>query len=322
VQPSATGKPVVLILNWLPDGLLPRLAEEFAAFEFVDAREPSVLDRHLARAEIAYGLPPLARLAEAAALRWIQLISAGVPQELCPLALARGLTVTNLAGLYGPSIAEHALALMIVLARNLHAAFRNQQARRWDRSVAQGMRDLHGSTLGVIGLGNIGQNLARLARACGLRVVGCRRTGRPTPFVDRVYRPDELHAMLAEADFVAVAAPLTARTEGMLGPAEFRAMKRGAIYVNVSRGGVAQEAALVDALRSGQVAAAGLDVFASEPLPPEHPLWTLPNVALSPHYSGETVNNSALPAERFARNLRAWSAGAHLEGTIDLEWGY
>jgi phosphoglycerate dehydrogenase-like enzyme len=322
VQSGATGKPVVLILNWLPDGLLPRLAREFAAFEFVDAREPSVLDRCLARAEIAYGLPPVSRLAEAGALRWIQLISAGVPQDLCPPALARGLTVTNLAGLYGPSIAEHALALMIVLARNLHVAFRNQQARRWDRSVAQGMRDLHGGTLGVIGLGNIGQNLARLARACGLRVVGCRRTGRPTPFVDRVYRPDELHAMLAEADFVAVAAPLTARTEGMLGPAEFRAMKRGVIYVNVSRGGVAQEAALVDALRSGHVAAAGLDVFATEPLPPEHPLWTLPNVALSPHYSGETVNNSVLPAERFARNLRAWSAGARLEGTVDLEWGY
>jgi phosphoglycerate dehydrogenase-like enzyme len=322
MPPGAAGKPLVLIHSWLPDGWLPRLAEEFPAFEFVEAQDPAVLDRCLARAEIAYGLPPLSRLAEASALRWIQLISAGVPQELCPLAKARGLTVSNLAGLYGPSIAEHALALMIVLARNLHVAFRNQVQRRWDRDVAHGMRDLHGSTLGVLGLGNIGQNLARLARACGMRVVGCRRTGRPAPFVDRVYRPDELHALLAEADFLAVALPLTARTEGMLGPTEFRAMKRGVIYVNVSRGGVAQEAALLDALRSGHVAGAGLDVFATEPLPPEHPLWTLPNVALSPHYSGETVNNSTLPAERFARNLRAWGAGTSIEGIVDLEWGY
>jgi phosphoglycerate dehydrogenase-like enzyme len=321
-QPGTTDKPLVLLLNWLPDGLLPRLAGEFPALEFVDAREPALLDRCLARAAIAYGLPPLSRLAEAAALRWIQLISAGVPQELCPLARARGLTVTNLAGLYGPSIAEHALGLMIVTARNLHAAIRNQQAWRWERGVAQGMRDLHGSTLAVLGLGNIGQNLARLARACGMRVLGCRRTGRPTPFVDRVYRPDELSVLLPEADFVAVAVPLTARTEGMLGPAEFRAMKRGVIYVNVSRGAVAEEKALLDALQSGQVGAAGLDVFATEPLPPEHSLWTLPNVVISPHYSGEIVNNSALPAERFARNLRAWSAGAPLEGTVDLEWGY
>jgi phosphoglycerate dehydrogenase-like enzyme len=321
-QPGIRSKPRILILSWLPDGRLSRLAQEFPAFEFVDARDSAAQDSQVHGAEIMYGLPSLDRLGAASTLRWIQLISAGVPQELCPLARARGLTVTNLAGLYGPSIAEHALALMVVLARNLHRAIRHQQSRVWDRSVASGMRDLHGRTLAVVGLGNIGQNIARLARAYGMRVVGCRRTGRPTPFVDRVGRPDELHAMLAEADVVAIAAPLTAHTEGMLGPAEFQALKPGALYVNVSRGGVAQEKALLDALQSGRVAAAGLDVFAVEPLPPEHPFWTLPNVVLSPHFSGETINNSALPAERFGRNLHAWSAGTALEGTVDLEWGY
>src|SRR5262249_15575959 len=113
-----------------------------------------------------------------------------------------------------------------------------------------------------------------------------------------------------------------ARTEGMLGPAEFAAMKRGVICVNVSRGAIAEERALLDALRSGQVAAAGLDVFATEPLPADHPLWTMPQVILSPHYSGETSNLSAWPAERFARNLRAWWLGRELEGVVDLEWGY
>src|SRR5260370_28777087 len=108
----------------------------------------------------------------------------------------------------------------------------------------------------------------------------------------------------------------------MLGPAEFGAVKRGAIYINVSRGGVAQEAALLDAVRSGHVAAAGLDVFAVEPLPPDHPFWSLPQVIVSPHYSGETVNTSALPAERFARNLHAWLRGQPLEGVVYLEWGY
>jgi phosphoglycerate dehydrogenase-like enzyme len=315
-------KPQVLVLAWMPDGRLPRLTEQFPEVTFVDAREPAIFERCFSRAHVTYGLFPVARLGEAPELRWIQLISAGVPQDLCPAARQSGVTVTNLAGLYGPSIAEHALALMILLARNLHVVIRNQQQRRWDRDVANTMSDLHGRTLAILGLGNIGQAIARLARAYGMRVVGCRRTDALVAGVDRLYRGAELHAMLAEADFVAVATPLTARTEGMLGPAEFAAMKRGVIYINVSRGPVAQEPALLGALRSGQIAAAGLDVYATEPLPPDHPLWTLPQVILSPHYCGETINLSSRPAERFARNLSAWLAGKELEGVVDLEWGY
>jgi phosphoglycerate dehydrogenase-like enzyme len=238
------------------------------------------------------------------------------------VAAQGGLTVTNLAGLYGQSIAEHALALMAILFRNLHTALRNQQARNWDRSVAHGMADLREKTLAVLGVGNIGQGIARLGQAYGMRVLGLRRRPRPAPCVDRIYPPAELHALLSEADVVAVALPLTRHTERMLGPAEFAALKRGALYINVSRGPVAQEEALLAALRSGQVSAAGLDVFAVEPLPAEHPFWTMPNVLVSPHYSGEVVNESALPAERFARNLRAWQAGGDLEGVVNLEWGY
>jgi phosphoglycerate dehydrogenase-like enzyme len=315
-------KPQVLILAWLPEGWLPRLADEFTGCDFLDARDAAAFDRSWPTATVTYGLAPVARLGEAPGLRWIQLISAGVPQDLCPVARERAVTVTNLAGLYGPSIAEHALGLMILLARNLHVALRNQQRQAWDRDVACTMSDLHGRTLALIGVGNIGRHIARLARACGMQVLGCRRTERPTPFVDRIYPLKDLHAMLAEADFVAVAAPLTARTEGMLGPAEFAVMKPGGFYVNVSRGGVAKEDALLEALRSGRLAGAGLDVFAVEPLPPGHPFWTMPQVVVSPHYSGETVNNSALPVERFARNLRAWLAGRQFEGTVDLEWGY
>jgi phosphoglycerate dehydrogenase-like enzyme len=312
----------VLILAWLPDGVLPRLEAEFSEFDFISACEPGAVDQHAGRGVIAYGLPPISRLSEAVNLRWIQLISAGVPQDLCPAARAANVTVTNLAGLYGATIAEHALALMAILGRNLHVALCNQRERRWDRDVARTMSDLHGRTLAVIGLGNIGRGIARLGRAYGMRVLGCRRTDRPAPFVDRVYPLAQLHALLAEADYVVVAAPLTARTEGMLGSAEFAAMKRGVIYVNISRGGVAREAALLTALRSGQVAAAGLDVFATEPLAADHPLWSLPQVVISPHYSGETLNQSALPAERFARNLRRWPDTQTMEGLVDLENGY
>jgi phosphoglycerate dehydrogenase-like enzyme len=300
----------------MPDGMRSRLAAEFPGCDFL--RAPADVER----ANILYALPPLPDLTNAPRLRWIQLASAGVPQDLCATARARSLMVTNLAGLYGPSIAEHALGLMVLLARNLHLALRNEAERRWDRSIAGTMWDLHGRTLALIGLGNIGLGIARLARAYGMRVLGCRRTAKPAPYVDRLYPRSELHALLAEADVVAVAAPHTAHTEGMLGPAEFAAMKPGVIYVNVSRGGVAQEAALLEALRSGHVAAAGLDVFAVEPLPPDHPFWSMPQVIVSPHYSGETVNTSALPAERFARNLHAWLNSQPLEGVVDLEWGY
>jgi D-2-hydroxyacid dehydrogenase (NADP+) len=312
----------VLVLAWLPEGCFERLRSAFPSCDWIDGRDPAVRDQSLAAAEVAYGLPPLERLPEAAHLRWIQLTSAGVPTELCPPARQRGLTVTNLAGLYGPTIAEHVFGMLLLLARNFLTVQRNQQTHRWDRAVMNGVVDLHGRTLAIVGLGNIGRAVARLGRAFGMRVVGCRRTATPTPDVDQVYPYTDLPAFFAEADAVVVAAPLTPVTNGLLGAEAFGALKWGAIYVNVSRGAIAQEAALLDALRSGRVAAAGLDVFAVEPLPPEHPLWDLPQVFVSPHYSGETVNWSGLPAERFRRNLAAWLAGRPLEGCVDLEQGY
>jgi phosphoglycerate dehydrogenase-like enzyme len=315
-------KTEVVILACLPDGVLEQLQGRFPQCEFLDGRNPAALKAHLASAVITYGHPPADQLPQASSLRWIQLISAGVPQDLCPPALRQKITVTNLAGLYGPTIAEHALGLMIVLARKLQVAQRNQSRAAWDRSLASSMIDLRRRTLAIIGLGNIGQSVARLAHGHGMRVVGCRRTKRPAPFVDRVFPLAELHAMLAEADVLCVAAPLTKQTDGMLGPAEFAAMKRGALYINISRGGIAQEPALLDALKSGQVAGAGLDVFAVEPLRPDHPLWGMPQVVITPHYSGETVNLAQPPSERFARNLAAWLVGRQLEGVVDLECGY
>jgi phosphoglycerate dehydrogenase-like enzyme len=315
-------KPQVLVLGWLPEGALARLVEEFSSFDIIDGSQAGALDKYLAQAVIVYGLPPVDRLGEAMQLKWIQLVSAGVPQDLCPAALRQQIHVTNLAGLYGSSIAEHALTLMGMLSRNLQVVLRNQQEKRWDRSVMKTMADLQGRTLGLVGLGNIGQGIARLARAYGMRILGCRRRDKVCPLADRVYPLKELHALLAEVDYLAVATPLTRHTEGMLGEAAFQAMKRGVIYVNVSRGGIAREESLLNALRSGQVAAAGLDVFAVEPLAADHPFWSMPQVIVSPHYSGETINQSARPVERFARNLRAWTLGRELEGVVNLEWGY
>jgi phosphoglycerate dehydrogenase-like enzyme len=313
---------VILIAHWLPDGEVARWRSEFTGCEFIEGTDAQVAAQHLPRAEIVYGLPDIKGLAAAKSVKWIQLASAGVPAPLCPVAKEHNVRVTNLAGLYGPTIAEHAIAMMLILSRNLQVVERNQAAKKWDRTVAGTMRDLHGKTLAVVGLGNIGQNIARLAKGFGMRVVGVRRTPRPTPFTDRVYPVAEMKPMLAEADYIAVAAPLTKETDGMLGTAEFQAARQGAFYINVSRGSIAQEAALLEGLRSGRIAGAGLDVFAVEPLPAEHPFWTMRNVVVSPHYSGETTNTGALPAQRFARNLRNYLAARDLEGPVNLDLGY
>ena len=315
-------KTTVAVCHWLPDGVLPRWTNEFAQCEFVDARTRDAQEQHLPHADATYGLPDLQVLEKSPSLRWVQLASAGVPAPLCGLAKSKRIRVTNLSGLYGPTIAEHALGMMLVLSRNLQVAQRNQASKTWDRDVANTMRDLQGRTLAIFGLGDIGVSIARLAKAFGMRVVGCSRTGESRPHVDQVYSRGEVKAMFAEAQYAAVAAPLTPTTEGRIGADELRALKPGGVLVNVSRGPIVQEAALVEALQSGHLGGAGLDVFAVEPLQAEHPLWALPNVVVSPHYSGETVNLSDQPAQRFARNLRSWTQGAPFEGDVDLDQGY
>lgn len=317
-MPSMT----IILQGWTPDAIRTRLAAEFPGLEVIDGRQPADLERHLPRAAIVYGTPPAAQVPRATNLKWIQLNSAGVPLELCAVLKGREVVVTNLTGLYGPTIAEHALGLILMLARNLHAAVRQQVEGKWQRDLRNTMFDLHGRTIAVVGLGNIGQNLARLCRGMGMRVIGCRRRPGPTPHVDQLYKVEDLGAMLGEADVVAVAAPLTWRSDGLLGPVEFAALKSGAVFVNVSRGRVAEEEALLAALREGRIAGAGLDAFAVEPLPPGHPFWTMPQVIVSPHYSGDTVNLSALPGERFLTNLRAFLDGRPLEKVVDVAEGY
>jgi D-2-hydroxyacid dehydrogenase (NADP+) len=313
---------ILICHSFLPEGQLARWQKDFPESTFIDTRQPADFEKHHAQATLTFGLPDIPALAAMPKLRWIQLASAGVPAALCPIALDKKIRVTNLAGLYGPTIAEHALAMMLILSRNLHIVQRNQATKNWDRDVANTMRDLAGKTLGLVGLGNIGQNIARLGQAMGMRVVGCRRTPMKTPFVDRVYEIGERGILAAESDIVAVAAPLTRETDGLLDRDFFQALRSGAIFINVSRGPVVHEASLIEALQSGRVFGAGLDVFTTEPLPADNPLWTHPNVIVSPHYSGETVNLYSPPAERFTRNLRNWIAGRDLEGNVKLELGY
>ena len=315
-------QPKVLLLDEIQDDTVNVMNEAVPGVEFIDARTTEVRDEHLPTAEIIYGFLPLDQYDKATSLKWLQLLSAGVPRRLCPIAKNKNFIVTNLAGLYGPSIAEHTVTVMSMLCRNLHIAMQNQFRSTWDATINKTMRDLSGQTAAIIGLGDIGRNIARMCKNFGMRVVGTRRRPQPTPFVDQVYAANDLQPMLAEADFVIVATALTPETTDLLGTEEFGWMKKGVFFVNVSRGAVAQESVLLEALRSGHVAGAALDVFLEEPLPADHPYWQMPNVIVTPHYCGDTVNNSTMPMQRFLRNLRSWLAGEDLEYVVDLDSGY
>jgi phosphoglycerate dehydrogenase-like enzyme len=271
----------------------------------------------LADVEIIFGpvALPLELFDAAPNLRWFQALTAGVDQLTEGGLLNRGFTVTKVSGLASSAIAEYALASMLMLAKGLHTMIRNQAEHRW---AFRFNAELRGKTVGIVGYGSIGKATAKLAKAFGMRVVACRRrSGDPDPDCDQMRPYTELHGLLAESDFVVLSVPLTEETRGMIGAEELRAMKRTAYLVNVARGPVVDQQALVVALRDGTIAGAGLDVFEPEPLPEDSVFWDMPNVIVTPHISGAVEGYGHRASEFFAANLRRYLAGEPLENVVD-----
>jgi phosphoglycerate dehydrogenase-like enzyme len=256
-------------------------------------------------------------------LRFVHQIPAGVSnltrgdlwQSAVPVTSGRG------AGSTLP-IAEWAIAVMMALSKELPRAFGQRAAGKLDRQAFDG-RQIDGKTLAVIGLGGIGQQVARLGKALGMRVIGTRRSDEPVEHVDRLYRPSELAAVLAQSDVVVVASQLTAETHHLMNGAAFAAMRPGAFLVNVARGELIDEAALVDALRAGQVGGFAADVYEGEfdHGPPEA-LLAFENVILTPHTSGMTEHAPTGPLEILRENLRRSLAGEPLLNQVDWSRGY
>jgi glyoxylate/hydroxypyruvate reductase A len=268
-------------------------------------------------AEILYcWRPPRALLAAATRLRWIQCMGAGVEQLLVPEVSPR-VAITRVAGIFGPWMAEYALGWCLWVTQRMDRFRADQRARRW---APVDPIPLRGQTLCVVGLGDIGARIARTGRALGMRVLGVSRSGHAVPGVERVFRPRALPAALRLADFVVLTLPLSAATRGLLGPPALAAMKPSAWLVNVARGPIVDEPALIDALRARRIGGAILDVFDTEPLPAEHPLWTLDNVVITPHISGPSTPREIAPI--FADNLRRYVAGRPLRHAIDRRRGY
>jgi len=259
-------------------------------------------------------------------LVWVQSPSAGVERyvDMPGLRGSGRIVLTNMQGVHGPTIAEHAFAMLLSLTRDLRYYLQPEQRGTWDRSGSDvEPMALNGRTMLVVGLGGIGSEVAKRARGFNMRVLATRRsTTPPPPYVDRQGTPGDLHDFLPQADVVVLSVPLTDETAGMIGERELAMMKPGSYLINVARGPVVETDALVEALSSGHLAGACLDVTDPEPLPREHPLWAMSNVVITPHVS----SRSALTLEQwkalYLENLRRFGAGEPLLNVVDVEAGY
>lgn len=259
-------------------------------------------------------------LALAPGLRWVHARWAGLDQILFPALVESPVPLTNSRGVFSSSLAEFALCGLLHFAKDLPRLERQRRAQAWQPFA---MQELRGRTLGIVGYGDIGRAVARLARALGLRVLALRREpGASDELAEQVYGMGQRTELLARCDYVVVAAPLTAETRGLLGAAELQSLPQGAVLVNVGRGPVIDEAALVDALRSGHLRGAALDVFEREPLPAGHALWGLDNVLVSPHCADRVEGWLSEATRLFVLNFGHFRAGRELLNVVDKRRGY
>ncbi|GIV00754.1 MAG: 2-hydroxyacid dehydrogenase [Actinomycetota bacterium] len=255
----------------------------------------------------------------AGSLRWIQAASAGVDGLLFPELVDSDVVLTNARGVFERPIAEHVMAVLLLFAKDLRGVLERQRRREWRPRDTE---TLEGKRLLVVGVGSIGRAVARTAKAFGMTVRGVGRTTRPDALFGTVMGVDELHDALGWADVVVDVLPATPATHHLFDAEAFAAMNPGVRFVNVGRGSTVDEVALVEALRSGRIAAAALDVFETEPLPRESPLWELPNVVITPHVAGDVAGWREAVVEVFVENLERYLTGEPLKGVVDKRLGF
>jgi phosphoglycerate dehydrogenase-like enzyme len=312
---------------WRPPAwFLEKLRAEFPQVEVVYSAKKRDDDDALRNADVMIGwaLPP-EQLHAAKSLRWIYSITAAVDQFLYPKLISSEIALTNAGSVHGPVVAEHAIAMLLALAKRLPSAVRYQERRKWAMeaiwSESPRPREVRGANLVVVGLGSIGAEIASMAGAMKMHVIGVRehpeRGG-----AQEVVGVDALDSVLARADFVVLAAPLTERTRHLIDAQRLQLFKPSAFLINVSRGALVDEAALVKALRGRKIAGAALDVFEQEPLSRWSPLWKMPQMIITPHTAFLTENVWHRHFEVFAANLKRYLTGQPLEDVIDLKRGY
>lgn len=293
----------------------------------------------VAAAEVLLVQGWMPRPEQAPDVRWVQLMSAGADHAMKrPLVAATDVTVTTASGIHASPIGEYCMAMILALAYEIPRFLDLQSRQEWLAPDLYVPRTLRGQTIGIVGYGSIGRELARLAAAFGMRVVAVKRdpstmaaddgftmpgTGDPTGSIPAsVHSPDDLAAVVAECDFVVSTLPGTPATRHLIDAAVLGAMRSTAVLVNIGRGAVIDEAALIDALADGRIAGAALDVFEEEPLPADSPLWSLPNAIVTPHISGNSDRYDAMVTDVFVVNLARYLDGRPLLNVLDRSRGY
>jgi phosphoglycerate dehydrogenase-like enzyme len=322
----------------MPRHFVDQLRRDFPQHTFLEAWDRDALRRRLPEADAAFTpfvdrdlFPSLTRL------QWVQSPAVGVGSLMFPELLASTVVVTSARGIRARSIAEHVVGVTIALARRLPAAMRAQMAHHWAQDdlegPASGVRSLDGLRMGIVGLGSIGMEIVKLVAPFGIRVSGIRRRATSVPSgtevasgtevgVDEVLTPDGLPDLLSKSDVVVLAVPHTPDTKQLIGRAEIDRMKRGAFLINIARGKLIDDAAVIDALRNGRLGGAALDVFTREPLEASSPYWDLPNVIITPHTSGAMQDYWTPLVALFSENLRRFEKDEPLLNTVDKIAGY
>jgi len=309
----------------IPEAELDRVRAVAPDMRLLVTRDHDEIAGALDEIEIAAGSFPHDLLPQARNLRWVQQWGAGADWLLhYPQAAEMDFVLTSASGVHTIPISEHILAFLLAFGRGFHRALRAQARREWFSYEQQtGIFELVGKTMVLVGVGAIGGRTAELAAALGMRVLGVRRD--PTvgaPGVAAMYGPGQLLDLLPEADLLVLTVPLTHETQGMIGERELRAMKPTAYIVNIGRGGLIQESALIRALQAGWIAGAGLDVFETEPLPEDSPLWGMDNVIITAHYAGANPYYTERAMAIFLDNLQRYRAGEPLRNVVDKRIGY
>ena len=304
------------------EGLAERIRQIAPAARIVSGQDLDSDDAVIADVEVAYGGIKPELFARARRLRWLQTTGAGVAWAQRPDVRDHAVVITN-AHIHGDQIAEHLFGLLLMLNHRLHEAWLMQRDGQWKSPpTVRQIATLSGRRLCVLGLGVIGQRCAMLGSAHGMNVVGLRRHPRPHEHCQAVYGPDQLAEALTGAEVVMNLLPGTSGTAKLIGRGQFELLADGALFFNAGRGSTVDTDAMVEALRGGKLAGAGLDVVDPEPLPPGHPLWTLPNVLITPHYSGAVADYQARAERVFLANLERYLAGRPLQGVVDKQAGY
>jgi phosphoglycerate dehydrogenase-like enzyme len=325
IETGGGTKPLVFIAGSLSDADVVALSRSAPNVTIVQVRSAGDALEH---APNAHGID--ARFATTDVLRaapnlvWVQSSSAGVERYLVVEALRENdaIVLTNMQGVHGPTIAEHAFAMLLTLTRNLQEYTNPETKGSWRRSRRASIA-LNGKTIFVVGLGGIGSEVAKIGNGFGMRVLATRRSEKPKPhYVDEQGLPGDLDRFLGEADVVVLSVPLTDETRGMIGTEQLALMKEGAYLINVARGPVVDTDALVAALEREHLAGACLDVTDPEPLPKDHPLWSFENVIITPHVSGRSELTSKVWKETYLENIRRFAAGEPLLNVVDKAAGY